>query len=510
MSAQKFTTNDFGIPVGSDQHSLTVGPNGPTLLQDHYLVEKLAHFNRERVPERVVHAKGGGAFGTFTVTNDLSKYTRAAVFQPGTKTEVLARFSTVAGEQGSPDTWRDPRGFAIKFYTTEGNFDIVGNNTPIFFIRDAIQFPDFIHSQKRRSDNGLRDHNMQWDFWTQVPASAHQVTYLMGDRGIPRSWREENGYGSHTFQWINEAGERYWVKYHFISNQKHEFVEKHGHEGFSADEADQMASIDADYHRRDLFDAIEAGNYPSWTLMVQIMEYEDAFTYKINPFDVTKTWPKADYPRIEVGVMELNRNPEDFHADIEQAAFSPANLVPGTGLSPDKMLMGRIFAYADTHRYRIGPNFAQLPVNRPKAAVKHSYTKDGPMSFEHYPKDQPVYAPNSYGGPHADPSRTTEDNLTGVSGDVLRSEPVAHREDDDFSQAGDLVRNVLDDAARTRLVSNIAGHLLNGVSEEILVKAFDYWKNVDAELGGRVEAAVRQAQREHDPDDTDETINKPS
>ncbi|MEV0983584.1 MULTISPECIES: catalase [unclassified Brevibacterium] len=506
--AENYTTNDFGIPVGSDEHSLTVGPNGPILLQDHYLIEKMAHFNRERVPERVVHAKGGGAFGTFTVTQDVSKYTRAAVFQPKTKTETLTRFSTVAGEQGSPDTWRDPRGFAVKMYTTEGNLDIVGNNTPVFFVRDTIQFQDFIHSQKRRSDSGLRDHNMQWDFWTQVPASAHQVTYLMGDRGIPRSWREQNGYGSHTFQWVNAAGERFWVKYHWISNQKQEFIEKHGHEGFSAEEADQMAGIDADFHRRDLFDAIEAGNFPSWTLKVQIMPYEDAKDYRINPFDVTKIWPHADYPLHEVGVMELNRNPEDFHSEIEQAAFAPSNLVPGTGLSPDKMLMGRIFSYADTHRYRIGPNYAQLPVNRPKNAVKNSYSQAGPMSFENYPKDQPTYAPNSYGGPHADASRTTENNLVSVEGDVLRSAPTLRKDDGDFNQAGDLVRKVLDDAGRDRLVGNIAGHLLNGVSEPILVKAFDYWKNVDADLGARVENVVRGAQKEGAG--TAATENKPS
>lgn len=505
---EKITTNDFGIPVGSDQHSLTVGPNGPILLQDHYLIEKLAHFNRERVPERVVHAKGGGAFGTFTVTNDVSKYTRAAVFQPGTETEVLTRFSTVAGEQGSPDTWRDPRGFAVKFYTSEGNLDIVGNNTPIFFIRDAIQFPDFIHSQKRMSDSGLRDHNMQWDFWTQVPASAHQVTYLMGDRGIPRSWREQNGYGSHTFQWVNAEGERYWVKYHFKSNQKDEFIEKYGHEGFSAEEADEMAGIDADFHRRDLFEAIKAGNYPSWRLMVQIMPYEDAKTYRFNPFDVTKIWPHSDYPLVEVGVMELNRNPDDFFSEIEQAAFAPSNLVPGTGLSPDKMLMGRIFAYADIHRYRIGANYAQLPVNRPRNAAKHSYSKDGSMSYENYPKDQPVYAPNSYGGPHADASRATENNLLDVDGDIMRSAPTLHEDDDDFSQAGALVREVMDDAARDRMVGNISGHLLNGVSEEILVRAFQYWKNVDAELGARVENVVRAAQKESAG--TDSTVNKPS
>ncbi|GAA2102991.1 catalase [Brevibacterium salitolerans] len=489
----RFTTNDFGIPVGSDQHSLTLGPNGPILLQDHYLIEKLAHFDRERVPERVVHAKGGGAFGTFTATEDVSAYTRAALFQPGAQSEVLLRFSTVAGEQGSPDTWRDPRGFAVKFYTTEGNLDIVGNNTPVFFIRDAMQFPDFIHSQKRRSRTGLRDNTMQWDFWTQVPASAHQVTYLMGDRGIPRSWREQNGYGSHTFQWINASGERFWVKYHFLSNQKDDFIARHGHEGFSQAEGDQMAAVDADFHRRDLFEAIEGADFPSWDLKVQIMPYEEAAHYRINPFDVTKVWPHGDFPLVPVGRLELNRNPADFFAEIEQAAFSPANLVPGTGLSPDRMLMGRIFSYPDTHRHRIGPNYAQLPVNRPKAALKRSYSRDGAMSFENYPAEQPEYAPNGFGGPHADPRLTTEENLSGVSGDVLRSVETPRPDDGDFNQAGDLVRTVLDDAARDRLVGNIAGHVMQVTDDSVRSRAFGYWKSVDAELGARVENVVTTA-----------------
>ncbi|WP_035282083.1 catalase [Brevibacterium album] len=488
----RFTTNDFGIPVGSDRHSLTLGPNGPILLQDHYLIEKLAHFDRERVPERVVHAKGGGAFGTFTATEDLSAYTRAALFQPGAQSEVLLRFSTVAGEQGSPDTWRDPRGFAVKFYTTEGNFDIVGNNTPVFFIRDAMQFPDFIHSQKRRSRTGLRDNTMQWDFWTQVPASAHQVTYLMGDRGIPRSWREQNGYGSHTFQWISAAGERFWVKYHFLSNQKQDFVDAHGHEGFSQAEGDQMAAVDADFHRRDLYEAIEGGRCPSWDLKVQIMPYEEAARYRINPFDVTKVWPHADFPLRTVGRLELNRNPEDFFSEIEQAAFSPANLVPGTGLSPDRMLMGRIFSYPDTHRHRIGPNYAQLPVNRPRAA-KASYSRDGAMSFENYPADRPEYAPSGFDGPQAEPSLTTEANLSGASGDVLRSAQTLRSDDGDFNQAGDLVRTVLDDAARDRMVGNIAGHVMQVADAGVRARAFDYWKSVDAHLGARVENVVAAA-----------------
>jgi catalase len=327
------TTTQSGTPVESDEYSLTTGPDGVTALHDRYLVEKLASFNRERVPERNPHAKGGGAFGEFEVTEDVSMYTRAAVFQPGTKSEVLQRNSSVAGEQGSPDTWRDVRGYALRFYTTEGNYDIVGNNTPVFFIRDAMKFPDFIHSQKRLGGSGLRDADMQWDFWTLSPESAHQVTYLMGDRGLSRSWRELNGYGSHTYQWINAAGERFWVQYHFKSRQ--------GVHNITAEEAEKIAGADADYYRRDLHEAIERGDFPTWDVFVQVMPYEEAKTYRFNPFDITKVWPHSDYPLIPVGHYTLNRNPENFFAQIEQAAFSPSNLVPGIDISPDKMLMAR-------------------------------------------------------------------------------------------------------------------------------------------------------------------------
>ena len=347
-------------PVESDEHSLTVGPDGPILLQDHYLIEQMANFNRERIPERQPHAKGGGAFGYFEVTNDVSAYTKAAVFQPGTRTDTLIRFSTVAGERGSPDTWRDPRGFALKFYTSEGNYDMVGNNTPVFFVRDPMKFQHFIRSQKRRADNNLRDHDMQWDFWTLSPESAHQVTWLMGDRGIPRTWRHMNGYSSHTYMWINAAGERFWVKYHFKTDQGIEF--------FTQDEADQMASADTDYHQRDLYEAIERGDYPSWTLKMQIMPFEEAKTYRFNPFDLTKVWPHSDYPLIEVGKLTLDRNLTDYHTEMEQAAFEPNNLVPGIGLRPDKMLLARGFSYADAHRARLGVNYKQIPVNAPHVA----------------------------------------------------------------------------------------------------------------------------------------------
>ncbi|UFU03021.1 catalase [Ruania suaedae] len=474
------TTTNTGTPVASDEHSLTVGNTGPIALHDHYVVEKLAQFNRERVPERVVHAKGGGAFGTFVTTGDVSKYTRAALFQPGAETDMLIRFSTVAGEQGSPDTWRDPRGFAVKFYTSEGNYDLVGNNTPVFFIRDGIKFPDFIRSQKRLPGSALRDHDMQWDFWSLSPESAHQVTWLMGDRGIPATWRHMDGFGSHTYQWINAQGERFWVKYHFETNQGNEFL--------SAAEADELAGQDADHHRRDLYNAIESGDFPSWTLKVQVMPYEDAKTYRFNPFDLTKVWPKGDYPLIEVGTMTLNKNPENFHAQIEQAAFAPSNFVPGIAASPDKMLLARIFSYADAHRYRVGTNHAELPVNAPKSPV-HSYSKDGAMRHDFRPADTPVYAPNSFGGPAADPAAAGEGNWES-DGEMQRAAQNLHAEDDDFVQAGTLVREVLDDAARERLVGNIAGHVGEVRSEDIRERAFAYWDQVDADLGRRVREAV--------------------
>ncbi len=482
------TTTDAGILAESDEHSLTVGPDGPILLHDHYLIEQMANFNRERIPERQPHAKGGGAFGHFEVTGDVTAYTRAAVFQPGTRTGMLARFSTVAGERGSPDTWRDPRGFALKFYTADGNYDMVGNNTPVFFVRDPLKFQHFIRSQKRRADNNLRDHDMQWDFWTLSPESAHQVTWLMGDRGIPRTWRHMNGYGSHTYLWVTAAGARFWVKYHFKTDQGIEF--------FTQDEADQMASADTDYHTRDLFEAIGRGDYPSWTLMMQVMPFEEAKGYRFNPFDLTKVWPHADYPLIEVGRMTLDRNPADYHAEIEQAAFEPNNLVPGIGLSPDKMLLARGFSYADAHRARMGVNYKQLPVNAPKAPV-HSYSKDGAMRYVN--AADPVYAPNSKGGPAADPARYGPPATWPADGDLMRSAYTLHEQDDDWGQAGTMVREVLDDPARDRLVSNVAGHLLNGVTEPVLQRAFQYWRNVDKNLGDRIQAGVHAKQHERDP-----------
>ncbi|RFU86711.1 catalase [Streptomyces triticagri] len=478
-----FTTSNAGIPVESDEHSLTVGRDGPILLHDHYAIEKMAQFNRERVPERVVHAKGSGAYGTFEVTNDVSQFTKADLFQPGKRTEMLARFSTVAGEQGSPDTWRDPRGFALKFYTEQGNYDLVGNNTPVFFVRDTIKFQDFIRSQKRRPDSGLRDHDMQWDFWSLSPESAHQVTWLMGDRGLPKTYRHMNGYSSHTYMWINGGGEKFWVKYHIKTDQGVEFL--------TQDEADELAGRDADVHRRDLFDSIASGDAPSWTMHVQVMPFDDAPDYRFNPFDLTKVWPHGDYPLIEVGRMRLDRNPDDFFVHIEQAAFEPSNMVPGIGPSPDKMLLGRIFSYPDTHRYRIGPNYAQLPPNRPHVPVR-SYAKDGPMRFEPN-RVGAVYAPNSYGGPAADPAMAGEPAGWEAAGEMVREAYSLHRDDDDFGQAGTMVRQVLDDAARDRLVSNIVGHLSDGVSAPVLERALQYWRNVDKDLGDRVAAGVNGA-----------------
>ncbi|WIK65191.1 catalase [Gleimia hominis] len=478
---KKPSTTETGAVRESDADSLSVGPDGPLLLHDVALVEKLARFDRERIPERSPHAKGAGAFGELTITHDVSKYTKAKLFQPGTKTPMLARFSTVAGEQGSPDTWRDVRGFALKFYTEDGNFDLVGNNTPIFFVRDPMKFPDFIHSQKRTPDSGLRSNNMQWDFWSLSPESAHQVAYLMGDRGIPKTYRNMNGYGSHTYMWVNEQGERYWVKYHFLTEQ--------GVEGLTNEEAEKLAGTDPDFHRQDLFDAIARGDYPTWRFEVQIMPYEEAKTYRFNPFDLTKTWSQKDYPRIPVGHFTLNQNPVNYYAQIEQAAFSPSNMVPGTGVSPDKMLLGRVFSYPDAQRNRLGTNFNQLPVNRPIVNT-NSYDKEGAMQFFHS-GDAPVYAPNSYERAFQD-EQGPVDNGWEADGELVRAAYSLHEEDDDWGQAHDLVRNVMDEAARTRLVDTVSGMLLDGVDDHVARQAIDYWKHIDTETGEKIEAKYTQ------------------
>ncbi len=474
------TTTDAGIPAPSDEHSLSVGPDGPILLQDHYLIQKMAQFNRERVPERVVHAKGGGAHGFFEVTEDVTAWTKAAFLgKKGRRTPMFVRFSTVAGELGSADTVRDPRGFAMKFYTEEGNYDLVGNNTPVFFIRDASKFSDFIHSQKRMPETNLRSNEAQWDFWTLSPESAHQVAILFTDRGTPRTWRNMNGYGSHTFLWVNAGGEKSWVKYHFKTDQ--------GIANFSGAEAMAMAAEDPDFHLRDLHEAIERGDHPSWTLEVQVMPFEAAADYRFNPFDLTKIWPHGDYPPMTIGRFVLDRNPENYFAEVEQASFEPSNMVPGIGPSPDKMLLGRLFSYPDTHRYRIGPNYLQLPINQPRVPV-HSYNKDGAMRYRHN-GSQPVYAPNSFGGPAADPDRFGDPGWQ-VAGEIVRSAYSLRRDDDDFGQPGALYRNVLSPTDRDHLVGNVVGHLRGGVSDVIVGRALAYWRSVDAGLADRISAGL--------------------
>jgi catalase len=476
-----YTTNDSGIPAPSDEFSLTAGPSGPSLLQDHFVIQKMQHFNRERVPERVVHAKGAGAHGFFEVNEDVTWFTKASFLSHiGKRTPIFARFSTVAGESGYADTVRDPRGFSLKFYTDEGNYDLVGNNTPVFFVRDASKFQDFIHSQKRLPDTGLRDNNMQWDFWTLSPESAHQVTVLMSDRGTPRTLRNMNGYGSHTFSTVNEAGEKFWVKFHFKTAQ--------GIDNFTDAEAKAVSGQDPDFHRRDLFETIAMGQYPEWRLEMQVMPFDASNGYRFNPFDVTKVWPHEDFPPIQVGRMVLDRNPENYFAEVEQASFSPANLVPGIGLSPDKMLMGRIFSYHDAHLHRIGPNYEQLPINMPRVEV-HSYNKDGHMTVRHAGA-QPVYAPNSYGGPKADTVRGADLTWTVASGELGRFDYEQHAEDDDFSQAGALYRNVMTPTDQDHLVANIVGHASDRVTREVQLRVVRYWEQVDPQLGEKVSAGL--------------------
>ena len=487
------TTRPSGQPVPSENTSVTAGQRGPVVLNDIHLIEKLAHFNRERVPERTPHAKGHGAFGELHITEDVSAYTKAKVFQKGTVTPMMGRFSTVAGEQGSPDTWRDVHGFALRFYTEEGNLDIVGNNTPVFFVRDGQKFPDFIHSQKRLGTNGLRDADMQWDFWTRNPESAHQVTYLMGDRGTPKSTRHQNGYGSHTFQWVNEEGEAFWVKYHFKTRQ--------GVENFTDEEATTTAGQNPDCHREDLYNAIEEGNYPVWDVKVQIMPLDEAENYRFNPFDLTKVWSKKDYPLHDVGYFVLNRNPRNYFAQIEQVALDPSNIVPGVGLSPDKMLQARVFAYADQQRYRIGPNYQQLPVNQPQNVDEvNTYQHEGSMQFLFNAPEDPVYSPNRYekGTGVLDDAAVNDRsqletttaaelyiNPESYGSDLVRAPYVRHSEDDDFVQARDLYENVYDDAAKERLVTNIT-NAMAGVSEETEERVYDYWTKVHPALGQRV------------------------
>ncbi|WP_018661756.1 catalase KatA [Heyndrickxia acidiproducens] len=472
MSDQQKLTTSWGAPVGDNQNSITAGHRGPTLIQDVHLLEKLAHFNRERVPERVVHAKGAGAHGYFEVTNDVTVYTKAAFLsQVGKRTPLFIRFSTVAGELGSADTVRDPRGFAVKFYTEEGNYDLVGNNTPVFFIRDAIKFPDFIHTQKRDPKTHLKNPTAVWDFWSLSPESLHQVTYLMGDRGIPATFRHMNGYGSHTYKWTNAQGEGVWIKYHFITEQ--------GVKNLDTQLAGQLAGENPDYHTEDLFNAIEAGDYPAWKLYVQIMPLEDANTYRYDPFDVTKVWSHKDYPLIEVGRMVLNRNPENYFAEVEQAAFSPGTLVPGIDVSPDKMLQGRLFAYHDAQRYRIGANYNQLPINRPKSEV-NNYQRDGFMNGSKNGGGSVYYEPNSFGGPQEDPqAKQAAYEVKGFA------DSVSYNENDHYSQPGALYR-LMSEEERTRLVNNIVHSMKPVALEEIKLRQIGHFYKADPEFGKRI------------------------
>lgn len=465
---KKLTTGN-GAPIGDNQNSITAGARGPTLIQDVHLLEKLAHFNRERVPERVVHAKGAGAHGFFEVTKDLSKFTKAKVFNSvGKRTPLFIRFSTVAGELGSADTVRDPRGFAVKFYTEEGNYDIVGNNTPIFFIRDAIKFPDFIHTQKRDPRTHLKNPTAIWDFWSLSPESLHQVTYLMGDRGIPATLRHMNGYGSHTFKWVNHKGKAVWVKYHFKTEQ--------GVKNLTTEAAAKIAAENPDYHTEDLFNAIEKGDYPVWKLYVQIMPIEDANTYKWDPFDVTKVWSHKDYPLQEVGRMVLNRNPENYFAEVEQATFSPGTMVPGVEPSPDKMLQGRLFAYSDAHRYRVGANHNLLPINRPKVEV-NNYQRDGAMRFDHNGGGSVYYEPNSFSGPEEVPDQ--KQTSFAVSG---LAESAAYNHHDHYTQAGNLYR-LMSKEERVRLVDNIVAAMKLVEREDIKLRQIQHFYKADPEFG---------------------------
>lgn len=473
MKKEKMTSA-FGKPVGNDISSETAGPKGPTLMNDAHLMEKLAHFDRERIPERVVHAKGAGAYGYFEVTADVTKYTKAAFLSEiGKKTDVVVRFSTVGGEKGSADSERDPRGFAIKFYTEEGNYDMVGNNTPVFFIRDAMKFPDFIHTQKRNPETNLKDADMFWDFLSLTPESIHQVTILFSDRGTPATYRNMNGYSSHTYKWYNSKGEYFWVQYHFKTDQ--------GIKNLTGPESDAMRGKDPDHATRDLFDSIEKGDYPSWTLEMQILTPEDAEKLRWDIFDITKVWPHSEVPPVTVGKMVLNRNPVNYFAEIEQAAFSPANFVPGITASPDKMLQGRLFSYHDTHIHRLGPNYHLIPVNRPKNSPEKSYQRDGFMRVDNGGGSGPNYWPNSFGGPAPDESALEPPLEVGGTAERHAYELV----DDDFVQAGNLYRNVMTDQDRTNLVSNIVGHL-GGAQKRIQLRQTALFYRADKDYGANV------------------------
>lgn len=473
----KTLTTAAGAPVADNNNTMTAGPRGPALLQDVWFLEKLAHFDRERIPERVVHAKGSGAYGTFTVTHDISRYTRARIFaEVGKQTPLFLRFSTVAGERGAADAERDVRGFAIKFYTDEGNWDLVGNNTPVFFIRDPLKFPDFIHTQKRDPKTNLRNATAAWDFWSLNPESLHQVTILMSDRGLPQNYRQQHGFGSHTYSFVNDAGERFYVKFHFKSQQ--------GIACYTDGEAAELVGRDRESAQRDLFQNIEQGQFPRWTLKVQVMPEAEAATYHINPFDLTKVWPHADYPLIEVGVLELNKNPENYFAEVEQAAFTPANVVPGIGFSPDKMLQGCLFSYGDTHRYRLGINHHQIPVNAPRCPF-HSFHRDGMGRVDGNGGATLNYEPNSF-GEWREAKHAAEPPL---ALDGQAADRWNHRVDEDYySQPGALFR-LMNDDQKQQLFGNIGRHMA-GVPEEIQRRQLEHFRRADPAYAAGVAKAL--------------------
>src|ERR1700688_4967027 len=476
MSNTERFTNATGAPVADNTNIMTAGPRGPALLQDIWLIEKLAHFDREVIPERRMHAKGWGAYGTFTLTHDITRFTRAKIFNKvGKQTPLFLRFSTVAGERGAADAERDIRGTALKFYTEEGNWDIVGNNTPVFFFRDPLRFSDLNHAIKRDPRTGLRSADNNWDFWSLLPEALHQVTIVMSDRGIPKSFRHMHGFGSHTFSMINAADERVWVKFHFRSQQ--------GIENLTDAEAEAIVAKDRESHGRDLLGAIDAGDFPRWTVFIQVMSEAQAKTHKHNPFDLTKVWPKAEYPLIEVGVMELNRYPDNYFAEVEQAAFSPANIVPGIGFSPDKMLQGRLFSYGDTQRYRLRVNFSQIPVNAPKCPFR-SYHRDGQMRVDGNGGGRTSYEPNSRGEWIAQPD-FAEPPLA-IEGAADRWN---HREDTDyFSQPGDLFR-LMTPAQQKVLFENTA-RAIKGASPEVVARHIGNCGKADPAYGAGVAEAI--------------------
>ncbi|APO85127.1 catalase [Pseudomonas putida] len=477
MSKNKLT-NAVGAPVVDNNNTQTAGPRGPALLQDVWLLEKLAHFDREVIPERRMHAKGSGAYGTFTVTHDISRYTRAALFSHiGKQTEIFVRFSTVAGERGAADAERDIRGFAIKFYTEQGNWDLVGNNTPVFFLRDPLKFPDLNHAVKRDPRTGMRSAQNNWDFWTNLPEALHQVTIVMSDRGVPDGYRHMHGFGSHTFSFINAANQRHWVKFTWKTQQ--------GIRNLSDAEAGQVVAGDRESSQRDLYDNIEQGNFPRWTFYVQVMPEQDAATYDINPFDLTKVWPHKDYPLIEVGVLELNRNPENVFAEVEQAAFNPANVVPGIGFSPDKMLQGRLFSYGDAQRYRLGVNHTHIPVNTPRCPF-HSYHRDGQMRVDGNQGARLAYEPNSFGEWAEQPEYAEPPLSLGGAADHWN-----HRVDDDYYSQPRALFQLMSPAQQQALFDNTA-RAIRGASQEVIERHIGNCSKADPAYGAGVAAAIER------------------